>query len=459
MPSRRWQKLVNAIPRPQAFFKGETPPGRQGFALTAKSGATMLRLPLTATGKTDGMKPPRPLSPALLALVLAASACDAQSSGLVVSSDPELAAVAEEVLADIADRAGMTLTAPVRLEVRSRADLETYVLDKLERDLPQDEADARVEVYARLGLVDADLDLRALLVGLYGEQVAGFYEPDSTAFFLIDDQPPEGLRPLLAHELVHAVQDQNTDLSALIDPDVGNDRATAAMAAIEGQATLVMLEYMTEQMSGTNTDLSIVQDFAAQVRPALEMTAQFPALAAAPRIIRESLLFPYVDGAIFAHGLWTGSERRSPFGAALPLSTEQVYDPSAAPPVQMRAQPGEGVETILEDDLGSLELGIFAEDVLGASGPGRAGGLVDGWDGDRYLLARLPDGSTSLAIATLWADEPSRDRFAAALESNRDALGADLVARPTRLADRAALIFFLGPVFEGSFAVLEGGAG
>lgn len=394
------------------------------------------------------------LSAAPFALVLFATACEAQSSGLVDSSDPALAAVAEEVLADIADRAGMTLTEPVRLEVRTRAQLETYVLDKLERDLSRDEADARVDVYARLGLVEPDLDLRALLVGLYGEQVAGFYEPDSTAFFLIDDQPPEGLRPLLAHELVHAVQDQNTELASLIDSDVGNDRATAAMAAIEGQATLVMLEYMTEQMSGTRTDLSVVQDFAAQVRPALEMTAQFPALAAAPRIIRESLLFPYVDGAIFAHGLWTGSERRSPFGEALPESTEQVFDPSAAPPVRLRAIPGDGVETILEDDLGSLELGIFAEDVLGSRGGTRADGLVDGWDGDRYLLVRLPDGSRSLVIATLWADDTSRDRFAAAVDANRAALGADAVLRPTRIADRAALILFLGPVFDGAFEVM-----
>lgn len=397
------------------------------------------------------------LSPAPLALVLFATACDAQSSGLVVSSDAALQAVAEEVLADIAARSGMTLTEPVRLEVRSRAQLEAYVMHKLDRDLPQEEADARVEVYARLGLVEPDLDLRALLVGLYGEQVAGFYEPDSTAFFLIDDQPPEGLRPLLAHELVHAVQDQSTDLSTLIDPDEGNDRATAAMAAIEGQATLVMLEYMTEQMSGTATDLSVVQDFAAQVRPALEMTAQFPALAAAPRIIRESLLFPYVDGAIFAHGLWTGSERRSPFGDALPLSTEQVFDPGAAPPLSLRVTPGTDVEAVLEDDLGSLELGIFAEDVLNSRGSTRAAGLVDGWDGDRYLLARLADGSRSLAIATVWADASSRDRFAAAIDQRRGALGADVELRPLELGGRSALIVFLGPVFEVEFEV-EGGA-
>ncbi|MGY8777849.1 MAG: hypothetical protein ACKVIN_06970, partial [Longimicrobiales bacterium] len=188
---------------------------------------------------------------------------------------------------DIAERSGMELKVPVRLEVRTRDELERYLEFKLDEELPPEEAQARVDVYAMLGLLDPDTDLRALLLGLYGEQVAGFYEPDSTAFFVIEGQSVSTLRPLLVHELVHAVQDQSVDLRALSDSDLGNDRATAAMAAIEGHATLVMFEYLAEQMSGTPLDLATVSDFAAQIRPALEATAQFPALASAPRIIRE----------------------------------------------------------------------------------------------------------------------------------------------------------------------------
>ena len=79
--------------------------------------------------------------------------------------------------------------------------------------------------YALLGLVPDTLDLRAVLLSLYTEQVAGFYEPDSTALFVMDDQPASALQGLLIHELVHAVQDQTVDLHALTDPDLGNDRA------------------------------------------------------------------------------------------------------------------------------------------------------------------------------------------------------------------------------------------
>lgn len=360
---------------------------------------------------------------ALFAVALLGTACDAQSdaqpvSEYVISSDPELAALASEILPDVAARAGMALTRPVRLEVRTSEELERYLVSKLDEDLPEWEAEARVDVYSALGLVDPETDLRALLLSLYGEQVAGFYEPDSTAFFIIDGQQEMGLRPLLAHELVHAVQDQSVDLSSLMDPAVGNDRASAAMAVIEGQATLVMIEYMTEYSTGQPANLGAIADFEEQVRPTLEMAAQFPALASAPRVIRESLLFPYVDGAIFLHGQWTGDDRGSPFGEGMPTSTEQILDPSAAPPIAVSLTL-EGVTSVLTDELGRLELGIMSEDVLNApDGP-----YLDGWAGDRYVLAENEAGVRTLAYVVLWDDRSDHESFAAAVERSADAFG------------------------------------
>ena len=196
-------------------------------------------------------------------------ACGAQQPGApqVVSSDPTLVELASELLPDLVRRSGLELREPVRLERRSREQLIRYLEGKLEEELPPSEARAVVDVYALLGLVRPDTDLRSLLLGLYTEQVAGFYEPDSTALFVLDDQPDVALQGLLVHELVHAIQDQNADLEALTDRELGNDRTTAAQAAIEGHATLVMLEYMTEQMAGVPIDLADVPDFAATKAP------------------------------------------------------------------------------------------------------------------------------------------------------------------------------------------------
>jgi len=274
----------------------------------------------------------------LLLGVLTTSVGAQQGAGrMVISSDPELAALAESLLPELAERSGLGLHEPVRLERRSRAELVEYLQFKLDEQLPVEEARAVVEAYALLGLVEPDLDLRGVLMALYTEQIAGFYEPDSTALFVMDDQSRSDMEALLVHELVHAIQDQNADLAALTAPSVDSDRATAAQAAIEGHATLVMMEYMAEQMMGTRLNLAMLPDFADQLRPALAaMRSQFPALTSAPRVIQEALLFPYLEGAAFVQALWTGGERIAPFGDYLPESSEQVMERSVDdPPIQL----------------------------------------------------------------------------------------------------------------------------
>src|SRR5690606_24051798 len=145
------------------------------------------------------------MSLALAALSALALACAPaqQSEPLVESDDRELRALASELLPDLARRSGLELRAPVRLARRSRAELVRYLEAKLEQELPPEEASAIAESYRLLGLVPDGLDLRGLLLSVYTEQVAGFYDPDSTALFVMDDQPEESVRTVLIHELVH----------------------------------------------------------------------------------------------------------------------------------------------------------------------------------------------------------------------------------------------------------------
>ena len=349
---------------------------------------------------------------AMAMLAVVACGSDAQqASPLVTSSNQELGALAAALLPDLARRSGLTLKEPVRLEMRSREELVTYLEHKLNEELPEEEARVTVQSYSLLGLVPDTLDLRALLMSLYTEQVAGFYEPDSTALFILDDQPAASVQPLLVHELVHAVQDQSADLEALTDPELGNDRGTAAQAAIEGHATLVMLEFLTEQMRGAPVDLGQVPDFAGNLRPALAaMQSQFPELASAPRVIRESLLFPYLEGAGYVQDLWARGERVAPFGEFLPLSTEQILTKDRGDGPVRLALDVDG--TVLhQDDLGRLELSIFLDTHVGDG----AGIRSEGWGGDRYALVRLPGGASGLALVVVWDDAVTRDGFVRAL--------------------------------------------
>ena len=367
-----------------------------------------------------GVRVTRILACSVALLVFGACGGTAQQpeSELVVSSDATLRKLASELLPDLAARSGLELREPVRLEMRSREELVRYLESKLDEELPEEEARATVEAYALFGLVPDTLDLREVLLALYTEQVAGFYEPDSTALFVMDDQPEALLEGLLVHELVHAVQDQWVDLGALTDPTLGSDRATAAQAAIEGHATLVMLEYMAEQAQGTPVDLGALPNFANLLRSQLEGARdQFPALAAAPPVIQESLLFPYLEGAGYVHGLWAQGDRVAPFGEYLPKSTEQILGGTADDvPIEL-AMSVSGADILHEDVLGRLELGVMLDQHLG---PGSAR-FADGWGGDRYVLVEVGTGERGLIWYSVWDDEAARDRF---VERFRDALGS-----------------------------------
>lgn len=368
------------------------------------------------------MRRPSPLVGALLAVLTAFSlACtrhlsEESGAALVISDDPELRRLAAELLPEIATRSGLELTAPVRVARRSRPELVRYLRAQLDEELPRDEAAAIAQSYSLLGLIPEETDLRELMLSVYTEQISGFYDPDSTALFVMDDQPAEDLRTVLVHELVHAVQDQAANLDSLTSRERGNDRQTAALAAIEGHATLVMFEYVTSQLQGGSVDLREIPDFAARIRPALQgMRTQYPVLAEAPLVIQEAVLFPYLEGTAFVQRLWEDmGGRPSPLAELLPLSTEQVttggsLTPGARDePVELHLVGERGVR--YTNTLGAMETAVLLQELVGAD----AAEAARGWGGDRYALVDTPNGP-ALAWWIVWDDEVARDRFMAAL--------------------------------------------
>ena len=223
--------------------------------------------PMGRVGPRSGPMPGT-LAALVLPLLLAGLACGSSpDSALVMSSDPGLAKIAVRILPHLASHSGMELRDPVRVERRSRVDLERYLEFKIDEEFPEGRAELVSEAYALLGLVPVDLDLRRTLKALYLEQVAGFYEPDSTTLFVLDDQPEDEIESLMVHELVHAIQDQNTDLDAITSLELDNDRRVAALAAIEGHATLVMFEFLLQGQGAL--DLTQPPNFAVSLGPAL----------------------------------------------------------------------------------------------------------------------------------------------------------------------------------------------
>lgn len=383
----------------------------------------------------------------------------ATPSGMVISGDDELRRLTEALVPLLAERAGLPLLEPVRVERRTRGELLGYVRDRLDQDLPQELANLTTRAYGLFGLVPMDLDLRGLLKEVYEEQVAGFYDPASSTLFVLDDQPPETLEPLLLHELVHALQDQHVDLDALTAVDQGNDRRLAARAAIEGHATLVMLAWMAEQ-GGSAISPEDLPGLAGLLRPdEATLASQYPALSGAPPVFRETLLFPYVEGAAFVQAVWRAREGRpAPFGDHLPLSTEQVFEWTGEgapdPPVPVEVPRIPGTRVLLENSLGALESRILVE-ALGVTRGG--GGGAPGWGGDRWALLESEEGVEGLLWVSVWDTVADRDRYADDLARGLGSRTAPARMWRAEIDGRPGILFGVGAgtAFEGGLTAGE----
>lgn len=356
-----------------------------------------------------------------LSLLLAATLATCGRESRAEREGARLRAQVDAMLPALARLASLPVLEEVRLETRDSAAVRAYVARRLDQELPPAALEALHTTWALLGLIPDTLDLRALMLRLYGEQIVGYYDPAERALYVVEGVAPEAAAGVLAHELVHALQDQHANLDSLIARERGTDPQTAAHAALEGHATVAMFAWLAERAEGTPVDPAALPNPAEPLAAGLRaQNEQFPVFRSAPLVIRESLLFPYVAGADFVHRLWQArSDRPAPLGEWLPQSTEQVLHPQDRflarrdPPVPVAIRPSEDGWRAVGDDDGFGELGtaLFLQHHLGEE----ARASARGWAGDRYRLLRAPDGTPVLLWYSVWDDDAAADRFAQAL--------------------------------------------
>jgi 2-amino-4-hydroxy-6-hydroxymethyldihydropteridine diphosphokinase len=348
-----------------------------------------------------------------------------QASSSPPSAEETLRARAAELLPVVEDLSGLPAREPLRIGVRSKEDLEAFLVAELAEQFDGDRIRHMMRVYARLGLVPQELELEPLLRRLLLEQVVGFYDPASDTLFVVDGVASELVDGVLVHEMVHALQDQYVDLDSLTDANRdANDASMAVQAALEGHATFVMVEWMMGEQLGSAIDLTLVEPLGKTLgeNPAALFGSEMPELAGAPTVIREQLLFPYVAGLDFVQARWGSDDGRvPPLGESLPSTTEQILHPAefrseralAPSRVTFDAEPPDGWIVAYEDGLGEFDTRMFLREHL------RDRQLADnaaaGWAGDRYRLLDGPDGE-SLEWISRWDSESDARDFAAAAQ-------------------------------------------
>ncbi len=307
---------------------------------------------------------------------------------------------------------GLKFLRPVVYREIPRSKLPAILRQRLSQQVPDQEFARTSVAFAALGLVPAGLDLKKTYLALLGEQVGAFYDQHNRELFTFSGQSLASSqnRIILAHELTHAMEDQHFNLERLPLEAKGNDdRALAASALVEGDATLVMNRYLLGNLSADVLRENL----------AATMTTDVRQLAVAPRFLRETLLFPYLKGqefcqALFDRGGWDELGRAF---VQPPASTSQILHPEHFLSA-LREEPAsvewEGVTVRgsapgTDNVLG--EFGLRQLLIAWLRDERRAAALAGGWRGDRYLVYGDTTAS-SYVWETLWRLPGQAEEFA-----------------------------------------------
>jgi hypothetical protein len=238
----------------------------------------------------------------------------AQTGTAIPARNAAIVSTTAAILKETSELRQLSILKEVKSGVQSRDEIQRMIIKNLDTDTTPAEMHAAEVLLKAFGLAPKEFAYRSFLIKLLTEQVAGYYDPKAQQFYLADWIELEGQKPVMAHELTHALQDQHFNLKRFEKwPKGESDSELAAHALIEGDATLAMTLYMYKN------PLVALRAIAAQEIA----TEQFKQ---APRALRESLLFPYEEGSAWATQLYRrgGWEMVSQAFSKLPQSTEQI---------------------------------------------------------------------------------------------------------------------------------------
>lgn len=353
---------------------------------------------------------------ALAALLLWSAAGVGAQRAKPAAVNPKTAAVREatdEVLKETSEIRKLPILRPVRSGAQSRAEIEQMLIRNLNENASADEMRASELVLKKLGLAPADFQLHSFIIKLLAEQVAGYYEPKSQEFYLADWIDIDGQRPVIAHELTHALQDQHFNLRRFEKwPKHDSDAELAAHSLVEGDASFLMMQYVVRN---PERQLAFMKSMNATGASSSEQIEK------APRVLRETLLFPYFQGAAWVAGVYKqgGWDAVSAAYKNLPKSTEQILhnDKYAANelPVKVNVRDisatlGRGWKMADNDVEGEWGYYLILDQILAS--PDVSKKASAGWGGDRYALFTGPKPSDVLVVQkTVWDSEQDAREF------------------------------------------------
>ena len=321
----------------------------------------------------------------------------------------ELFASVDTILKFDSGETALPIHHSVKRRLTTRHAVEAFLIEKMREDKDTARVERSEIVLKKFGLLDRGFSLRPFMLSLLKEQIAGYYDSKTKTVNLLDWINPEEQKPVLAHELTHALQDQHVDLDKWGDnsidgtpKDVADDNRhlrsdetdTAREAALEGQAMVSYMDWSLAPLAQslrTSPDVPIDEDDDNKPDP------DSPVLSSAPLVLKESLLFPYRDGMRFEQVLLKDHGAKVAFAGVLdrpPSSSYEIMHPHA---YEQHVVPAllvlPDLHPLLDAEYTPYDLGVMGElDVrmLGQlfEGTGAAADMAAAWDGGVYYAAQ-----------------------------------------------------------------------
>jgi len=353
----------------------------------------------------------------------------------------ELFSLVDELIKYSSDETGLPIKSIVKRRITNRTEVESYLKAKFEEDQSAKRMQRDEIVLKKFGLLDRDFDLKPFLLALLTEQVEAYYDSKTKTVNMLDWVSIEEQKPVLAHELTHALQDQRVDLEKWNDqtPDdvsvnssgdndhlVKDELDTARDAVTEGQATAVMMDYILKPLGKSLVKDPEVMDF---IKQQMATSEDSPVLARAPLLLSESLLFPYREGLSFEQDVWMDQGQAAAFPGALdrpPTSTWEIMNPreyehKSTPALPLLPNIHPMVDKLYKPydigQVGQLDLLVLAK-IFG--GESASADLTPAWNGGIYwagqrLTATTAEQSTTKSLAlfylSAWKNAASADAF------------------------------------------------
>jgi hypothetical protein len=349
----------------------------------------------------------------------------------------ELFRSVDEILRFASDDTGLPIRHKVKRRLTKRDEVQSYVEKSMRDDKDAKRLERSSAVLKKFGLLPRDFDLSKFLVAMLREQVAGYYDAKTKTVNLLNWLDVEQQKPVLAHELTHALQDQAFSIEKFMkssensdknrrDPspnDIGSDEESSArQAVVEGQAMVVLLDY-TLAPTG-KTLLESPQIVEALKQGMLMGSADSPAFRDAPIFLKEELTFPYRYGLDFTAALLKSGGKQLAYAGAFtnpPKTTREIMEPET----YLEHEKLEPMKTIdMEKDFAGYNafdigaMGEFDVDILIEQYAGRdeAASMYPDWRGGYYFAGKSKtDQSAPIALlyVSRWSDPSKAAEFAA----------------------------------------------